>query len=394
MTSDVAVTEPSTTSHLTAPTAPGGLGQAPQPFAIKEYLEGLEAWVRGRRHELDQLDSAALSSGRGREISADIALSLALWKAVSDRYQQMFATWDGGRVLGPEREKIAALIWGRLDAANGLAGAGSMAVTVPEACKLSDALAAQLRTKLSLSPGADLAAARIKDLRAQCERLRDQVALEPAIGRDPVVDRLAALMARLQDVTSKAGRGADVGGLLGPLEQDAAVFERDLIVGNARRRGARAQVSEARTQLADLSTRADTVRDLAARCVATVEPAPRYAVPDLSALGPVPNTPDAIGPYLDRLGRVGQALTIAHDAYATALAEHTDLAALLDAYAAKARALGIADRDDLATSEERAREVLARRPAPMGVCRVLVTAYQTWLTQLTPPASSAAKDPS
>lgn len=388
MSSDATVTERSTTPNLSAPPAPGGLGQAPQPFAIREYLDGLEGWVRGRRHELDQLDSAALTAGRGREISADIALSLALWKAVSDRYQQMCATWDGGRVLGPEREKIAALIWGRLDADSGLAGIGSMAVTVPEACKLSDALAAQLRTKLALSPGADRDAARIKGLRAQCERLRDQVALEPAVGRDPVVDRLANLMARLEDVAAKAGRGADVGGLLGPLEQEAAVFERDLIVGNARRRGARAQVAEARTQLAELTVRAEALRELSGRCVATVEPAPRYAVPDLAALGPVPNTPDALGPYLDRLGRVGQALTIADNAYAAALAEHTDLSALLDAYVAKARALAIAEHDDLAASQERAREVLARRPAPMGVCRALVTAYQTWLTQLTP----AAKD--
>ena len=392
--SDAPVTDLSATQSVTAPEAPGGLGQAPQPFAIREYLEGLDGWVRGRRHELDQLDAAALAAGRGRETGADIALSLALWKAVSDRFQQMSAVFDGGRVLGAEREKIAALIWGRLDATQGLAGVSTMAVTVPEACKLSDALAAQLRTTLALSPGAERAAARIRALRAQCERLRDQVALEPAVGRDPVIERLAALMARLEDLATKAARGADVGGLLGPLEQEAAVFERDLIVGNARRRDARAQVVEARTLLAELTARAETLRDLAARCVATVEPAPRYAVPDPSTLGPVPNTPDALQPYLDRLARVDQALSVVQTAYAGALAEHTDLTALLDAYAVKARALGVAGRDDLAHSEARAREVLARRPAPIGVCRALVTAYQTWLTQLAPSADSAAKDPS
>ena len=386
------MTEPSTTPSPTAPTAPGGLGQVPQPFAIKEYLEGLEAWVRGRRHELDQLDAAALAAGRGRETGADIALSMALWKAVSDRYQQMWAVFDGGRILGPERERIAALIWGRLDAAGGMGAAGaghtaSMAVTVPEACKLSDALAAQLRTRLALSPGADRATARIRDLRAQCERLRDQVALEPATARDAVVERLAGLMARVEDAAARAGRGADVGGVLGPLEHEAAVFERDLIVGNARRRGARAQVAEARTQLAALTERAAVLSEVARRCVATVEPAPRYAVPDLSALGPVPSTPDDLEPYLDRLGRVAQALTIAHEAYAAALAEHTDLLALLDAYVAKARALGVADRDDLAASEEDARAVLQRRPAPMAVARALVTAYQTWLTTAAPEGS-------
>ncbi len=373
----VPVTDPAATELATtvAPPAPGAMGQAPQPAPLRDYLAGLEAWIRGRRAELDALDSAALAAGRGAEVSADMALSLSLWKAVSDRYQVMFATWDGGRVLQAEREKIAALIWGRLD---------TQGVALPEACRLSDALAAQLRTKLSLTPGADKAAARIRDLRAQLERIRDQVALEPELGRDPIVDRLAGQLARLGTVVDKAARGADVGGLLGPLEHEAAVFERDLIVGNARRRSAREQVLEARRVRSDLEARAVTVREVAAECVGTVDPAPRYAVPDVEALGPVPNTPETIGPYLDRLARVGQALGLAERAYVAALAEHADLVGLLDGYAAKARARGVADHPDLVTSETLAREVLGRRPAPMPVCRQLVTTYQTWITQLAP----------
>lgn len=367
-------------SGTVAPPAPGAMGRAPEPAPLRDYLAALEAWIRGRRVELDDLDRAALAAGRGAEVGSDMALSLTLWKAVSDRYQVMFATWDGGRVLQAEREKIAAQIWGRLD------GPG---MAVPEACRLSDALAAQLRTRLSLTPGADQAAARIRDLRAQLERIRDQIALEPELGRDVTVDRLAALMARSNEAAERAGRGADVGGLLGPLEQDAAIFERDLIVGNSRRREARGQVVEARRLRAELETREAALDELARACVAGVDPAPRYAVPDVDALGPVPNAPEAIGPYLERLGRVGQAMTMAYDAYTLALAEHTDLVGLLDGYVAKARALGLEGRDDLAASERRAREVLARTPAPLAVCRQLVTTYQTWLTQLTP---SAPKD--
>lgn len=360
-------------SSTVAPPAPGSMGHAPEPAPLRDYLAALEAWIRGRRTELDALDGAALAAGRGAEVGSDMALSLTLWKAVSERYQTMFATWDGGRVLQAEREQIAAQIWGRLD------GHG---IAVPEACRLSDALAAQLRTRLSLTPGADQAAARIRGLRAQVERIRDQVALEPALGRDLTVDRLAALMARVNGAAERAGRGADVGGLLAPIEQDAAIFERDLIVGNAQRREARDQVVEARRLRCDLEARAVLLGDLVRACVSTVEPAPRYAVPDVDLLGPVPNTPGAIAPYLERLGRVAQALAMAEDAYTTALAEHTDLVGLLDGYVAKARALGLADRDDLAASEVRAREVLARRPAPLVVCRQLVTTYQTWLTQL------------
>lgn len=365
---------------LTAPAAPGRMGQAVEPALLQSYLGELEAWVRGRKTELDELDAAALAADRGADVASDMVLSLALWKAVSDRYQLVFATWDGGRVLQAEREKISTLIWGRLDGASSLPG--GLVVSLPEACRLSDALAGQLRTRLSLVPGADAAAARIKDLRAQCERLRDQVALEPANTRDQAVDELAGLMSRLEAVADKATRGADVGGLLAPLEQDATRFERDLIVGNARRRDARGQVQRARELRADLEARESALTHLAETCVRTVDPAPHYAIPDVDALGPIPNTPEAIGPYLQRLDRVGQALSLAQSKYAAALAERAELAELLDAYVAKARALGVADRDDLRDSERQARAVLAREPAPMAVCRQLVSTYQTWLTQL------------
>ena len=51
-------------------------------------------------------------------------------------------------------------------------------------------------------------------------------------------ESLADLLQRLDDVTERARRGADAGGLLGPLESEASTTERDLIVGNARRREA------------------------------------------------------------------------------------------------------------------------------------------------------------
>ena len=104
-------------------------------------------------------------------------------------------------------------------------------------------------------------------------------------------------------------------------------------------------------------------------------------MPDVDALGPVPNTPDELRAYQHRLERVSEALTMAQHAYADALDDHAELVGLLDAYVAKARALGLADRPDLADSERRARDVLERRPAPMAVCRQLVATYQSWLAQ-------------
>ena len=366
---------------IAAPVAPGAIGQAIEPATIQDYLRELEAWVRARHHELDELDAAAIAAGRGAEVGSDMALSLSTWKAVSDRYQLIFATWDGGRVLENERLRISTLIWGRLDGASDLPG--GLAVSLPEACRLSDALAGQLRTRLALVPGADASAARIKQLRAQLVRLRDQVLLEPATVRDAAESKLGVLAERLAQITERARGGGDVGGMLGPLEIEATTYERDLIVGNAQRRDARDRVIGARELRADLEAREAALEKLAAQCVETVDPAPHYAIPDVEALGPVPNTPDTITPYLERLDRVARAMTLAQEKYASALAEHTELTDLLDAYVAKARSLGLADGPDLSASEKQAREMLARRPAPIAVCRQLVTTYQTWLTKET-----------
>ncbi|KRC54902.1 MULTISPECIES: hypothetical protein [unclassified Nocardioides] len=362
----------------TSPTAPGKLGDALDPAAIQTYLGELDTWLRVRRSELDELDRAALGAGRGGELAGDMSLALALWKAISDRYQLVFATWDGGRVLQQERERISALVWGRLDGATELPG--GLAVSLPEAGRLCDALTGQLRTRLSLAPDADRSAARIRDLRAQLERIRDQVGLEPANSRDAAIATLAGLMSRLEALTAKAERGGDVGGMLGPLETEATTFERDLIVGNARRRDARSKVLSARELRADLEAREAALAKLAQTCVDTVDPAPRYAVPDVDLLGPVPVTPDEIEPYLQRLDRVSQAMEVAQHAYSAALEEHTQLVGLLDGYVTKARASGVAGHPDLAESERAARALLERRPCPMVVARQLVTTYQTWLS--------------
>lgn len=362
----------------TAPQAPGRIGQAIEPEKIQTYLVELDVWLRERRTELDQIDAHALESGRGEEITGDMSLALALWKAIHDRYQLTSATFDGGRVLAQERERISALIWGRLDGAN-VDMPGGLAVSLPEACRLSDALVTQLRTRLSLVPSAAQSQARIRDLKAQLARIQDQVGLEPENRRDREVRHLAGLMARLQAIEAKAADGADVGGLLGPLEVEATTYERDLIVGNAQRRDARDQVVSARELRADLEARAAALEKLAARCVATVDPAPRYAVPDVAALGPVPVTVDAIGPYTTKLDRVSEALEWAQDKYSTALEEHEALGGQLDGYVAKARAAGVDHDPDLKQAEELARDVLGRGPAPMDVARQLVAIYQTWL---------------
>lgn len=371
-----------------APAAPGKLGQPVDVLAMRRYLDALDTWLRVRRQELDEVDLAVQQNGTD-ELTGDIMLSMMLWKAVSDRQQLLLATWDGGRVGPTERERLAALVWGRMDATvdQSLLGKSTIAaqlgsglsVSLPEACRLSDALVQQLRMRLALDPAIDEYARRIKDLRAQMERLRDQVGLEPAFTRDTAAGTLARLVARLEDLAAKAGRGGDVGGLIGPLELDAARFERDLIVGGAHRREARDKLTTARERVAELKTREAALQQLAAQCVRLVEPAPRYAVPDVDALGPVPNTADALDGYLTRLARVGQAMTIAQEAYQQALADRDHLADQLEQHRARAAAHGLEDEPDLVRGYALTLESLGRSPAPLPICRHLVEYYRVVL---------------
>ena len=107
-----------------------------------------------------------------------------------------------------------------------MAGETKLEMSSPRAtrCRMSDALCGQLRSRLQLDPAGTQAVARLRDLRATMERLRDQVGLEPPQTIAAAQARLAQLEGRLTMINEKAGRGGDIGGLLGPLEAEAATF--------------------------------------------------------------------------------------------------------------------------------------------------------------------------
>jgi hypothetical protein len=382
-------------TSATAPAAPGRLGQ---PLAAQDtlrYLEALGAWRDQRKAELDLLDEVALQAPDQSAFTGDLLLSMALWKAVADRHDLLVATWDSGRVGQTELERLSTLVWGRLDttlqslAHGGNGGspttAGALAVSLPEACRLSDALASSLRARLGIDASEADITARLRQLRASVERIRDLVDREPARSHAEASSVLARLDARVDEVTARVQRGADVGGLVGPLESDAARAERDLIVGSSNRRADAHDEARAKALRGELEARGAALRDLAARCVAQVSPAPRFAVPDVSTLGPVPTEPTAVDAYLVRLDAVGRAMTMAQDAYATALSERDELKGRLEAYAAKAAALAASrsldpeETGDLAELERRAAEVLRREPVDLARTHALVAAYQAYL---------------
>ena len=310
-------------------------------------------------------------------------LSLSVWQAIKNRYDLLLATWDSGRVGPTERARLSALIWGHLDdtlsdsgpPAPGSAAISGLSVSLPEACRLSDALAGQLRSRLNRSPQADQLAGRVRDLRAQVERLRDQAKLEPPATQSSVLAQVEDISARADDLAGKSDRGGDIGGLLGPLEIRAATMERDLIVGNTKRRQAQDKLARARQQLEALQLRETALNDLVTRTVESVTPAPKYAVPTVAALGPVPSSASQLDGYLVKLGAVSKAMQMVQDAYGKALDDRTALTVRLTHEVSTAEQAGVAGDADVAALSRVVESFLARRPAPTQVVASLLDAY-------------------
>ncbi|GMA41321.1 hypothetical protein [Mobilicoccus caccae] len=365
------------TPFAVAPRAPGSMGRDVPAEDLLAYLEALTTWRERRRLELDQLDEAAMRSPDRAQLTGDVMLSMTLWKAVADRHDLLVAAWDSGRVIAQDRIRLTTLIWGRLDQ-NAVEGT-TLAVSLPEACRLSDSLASSLRRALGLDgtePGTEH---RVKELRASIERIRDLVAGVPASRAASAQEALVDLDRRLVDLRDRVRRGADVGGLVGPLEIMAATTERDLIVAAANRTRARDRVEDVKATVADLTARGEAVRGLAATCVAKVADAPTLAVPDVTALGEPPTDPDELDAYATRLDRVGRALEMARGAYAGALERRSDLAEQVDRDERRVPDLPGHLRGDAEALVRRSREILAITPTDLGHLGALTAALAAYL---------------
>ena len=231
----------------TAPTAPGSIGEAIEP-ARGPALPRASS-TTGCADVGPSSTSSTPPRSRpdaAQDVARDMALSLALWKAVSDRYQLLSATFDGGRVGRQERERISALIWGRLD---GTLDPSRAPAPARSRCRCRRRAGSPTRWPRSCGPRCRWCPAPTPappGSRSSGPSWSACATRSPSSPRAPVTPATAEskeLLERLADVTARAQRGADVGGMLGPArDQDATRLERDLIVGNARRRDARDQV--------------------------------------------------------------------------------------------------------------------------------------------------------
>ncbi|HKX66107.1 MAG TPA: hypothetical protein VJN29_02695 [Intrasporangium sp.] len=370
----------------------------------QSYLTALRQWVAQRRADLGEVDSAILrlSPSEQTAITTDLTVALTFWKAINDRLTLLETTFDGGRVGPTEAERLSTLIHGRLDSNTSehlsLPASGSLAVSLPEACRLLDSLTRTLQARASLAPGAAEASQRITVLRAAAERVRDQLPLVPmGAERDAAAEQLARLDRRVGDLVERARRGADVGGIIGPLEIDLATLERDLIVAAAERANAAQDRANTKQQVEELDARAAAIRALERQCLEAVTPAPHLAIPNVRALGPVPQGAKDVTAYRQRLDRVARALDLAHETYAAALAERDEVVGLAGAVAAmlearlSAQRLDEDVRSDVDGLRSRLDAVLAQTPMPTTRARALAAAYQSYVEAVTRQPSRAGR---
>ena len=397
-----AVPQPSSDpgSGIVAPTAPGRLGVPVQAAEAQTYLNALRVWVTQRRADLNEVDRAVLKLSQAEQvaITTDLTVALTFWKAVSDRLTLLETTFDGGRVGPKEAERLSTLIHGRLDSNTtehlALPSSGSLAVSLPEACRLLDSLTRTLQARASLAPGAAEASQRITLVRAGIERVRDQIPLVPSgPQRDDAAEKLARLDRRITDLVERARRGADVGGIIGPLEIDVAVLERDLIVEAAERASAAKSRLRTQQQVEELDARAAAIRALEKACIEAITPAPHLAIPNVRALGPVPQSPAELAAYREKLERVSRALDLAHETYAAGLAERDEVVGLVGAVGAMAASATLTPEATADLGDLRARldAALDTSPLPIARARALAAAYQAYVDTATRTSRAATR---
>lgn len=366
--------------YALAPPPPAEPGLLPPDEATERYLSELARWRLRREHELRALDELTRSHGERHTLEADLTSSMTLFHAIAQRHDLLLATWEEVQGGQGEREWVAQLIWGVLELPDG--DAEALAVSLPDALHLSDALAGSLRVRVD-ADGEASAPERLAALEQDLARLRGRLEeeggdLEGAVA--PALEEVAGLVGELH------AQGDPALAEIGAAESRLAGVERELIVSAAAHAHARADREQAEAERAHLVARGEAVRSLAQRVLDDVRPAPRLGIPDVTALGEVPQEEAALEAYVTNLERVGRALDQAHATYAAALAEYADLADRAERLAKTLAGCGAPTSVDLAGMLTAAKESLHTRPADVQRAAALIAAQEAYLAQLRPDA--------
>lgn len=367
--------------YAVAPPPPAEPGMLPADETTDRYLSELARWRLRREHELRALDELTRTHPDRDALNADVTASMTLYHAIAQRHDLLLATWEDAQDGQGEREWVAQLIWGVLEPPDG--DAGALALPLPDALRLSDALASSLRVRVDAEEGASLGQ-RVSSLRDGAARLREEL---EELGDDAPEDlpgRLGAIEADAAEA-QQAGAGAALADV-GEIESRLASVDRALIVSAVTHAHEHADRDQAEKERAHLVARGEAVRSLAERVLNSVRPAPKLGIPDVTALGEVPEGEDELAAYVTNLERVGRALDQAHATYAAALAQHADLADRAERLAKTLAGCGAPTSVDLAGMLTAAKESLQTRPADIQRASALVAAQEAYLGQLRPDA--------
>ncbi len=375
---------PAAETLATPPTPPGSLTSPPRSREVLSFLDALRRWRDDLSAALGRLDRRAQVASRPDDYLADVQLAMSLTESIDRRTEELIAAWDSGRVGPDELAKIAELIWGRLPDALG----NPTAFALSEASTLAAALESRLSARLSADTIAGSGAAgRIAPLRETLQRCRQLVeTLGAARGHaDTEADRLAA---GLEKALNSAAGPAAAGAEIDRIADAAEILERDLIKEVGLRSVVQREAVELADRVAAIERIEAEVHVTADRCRDKIADPPRLGIPEVHALGAVPQPPaNAAGAdawqraraeqaaYAARLDLVARALDEAARRYAAPLDERAELRGLAEAYRARAGAAGLAEDPQLDKGFAAARTVLYQAPCDLAAGRDLVTAY-------------------
>jgi hypothetical protein len=370
--------------YAVAPEPSGSPGVPAGDQEVEAYLQELGRWRLRREHELMAID-ASTRTHDGREVlNAHVTESMKLWHAVAQRHDLLLSTWDHGNTSPETRLILNQLIWGLLEQPDG--NAESIALSVPEATRLSDYLAVALRAQVGIDDDLTDPQERIDSLREGLERLREHARTVEPQRQEETEGVLSELEGRLTKVHERLVEGENVTVQLGALQTELAIVERRLLLTDAKARHDRADPEQVAAEREELLARGEAVRSLAQRALETINPAPRLGIPDAAALGEVPTDKDALTTYIGNLERISRALDQAHNTYAAALAEYADLASRAQKLAQTLAGCGAPTSVDLAGMLTAAKESLNNRPADIHRAAALVAAQEAYLAELRPDA--------
>lgn len=375
--------------YAVAPPPPAEPGKDPAVGAITRYVSELARWRMRRDHELRALDELTRAHEDRDDLEADLTSSMTLFHAIAQRHDLLLTTWGdggGGDAADPElddgqRGWVGQLVWGVLEMPDG--DAQALALSLPDALRLSDAMASALRGRLGTDEDELPMTERLGRAREHLDLVRSHLADREGLpDGDGLDERLEEAEARLTALDGREDKEA-VGDLALVVAEIAAI-DHEVVTTRAAHVHETAGHEQAATERDHLVARGEAVRALAEKVLNAINPAPRLGIPDVEALGEIPDEGPALEAYVGNLERVARALEQAHSTYAAALAEYADLSDRAERLARTLAGCGAPTSVDLAGMLTATKECLQTQPADVRRASALIAAQEAYLDMLRP----------